>query len=390
MRKQIEGSMAVAEAVRLCRAQVISAYPITPQTHIVEFLAQMVANGELQAEFVNVESEFSAASVCLGAVAAGVRAYTATTSQGLLLMAEVLYNIAGMRLPMVLTCANRALSAPISIWNDHQDAMTLRDSGWIQLWVEDNQETLDAHLQAFKIAQMTDLPVMVNMDGFVLTHSFDPVDIPTQKEVDRFLPPYTPSRYLDPAKPLTFGALVEPDKYMETRYTLARAMEKAETVVQSVADEFYSSFGRYAGGLVDEYRLEDAQIAIVAMGSVVGTIKDAIDEMRDDGQKVGLLKIRTFRPFPKEAVRRALRDVPDIAVIDRALSVGSGGIIATEVKEALYGWVLHPRISSFIAGLGGRDITIDTIRLIVDKTTSHIYTAGFADLHTELIREEQR
>ena len=391
MRKQIEGSMAVAEGVRLCRPQVISAYPITPQTHIVEFLAQMHADGELgSCEFVNVESEHSAASVCLGASATGARAFTATTSQGFLLMVEVLYNIAGMRLPVVLTCANRAVSAPINIWNDQQDSMAARDAGWIMLYAEDNQEVLDMQIQAFKIAEECQLPVMVNMDGFILTHAFEPVDIPDQAAVDDFLPPYRPAQYLDPQNPMTFGTLAEPDKYLEVRYTLARAVEKSATVVRRVADDYYRAFGRYAGGLIDMYRMEDAETAIVAMGSVLGTIKDAVDEMRDAGEKVGVLKIRCFRPFPKHEIIDALGKVTRVAVVDKAVSLGSGGILATEIRDALYGSGLSPLVNGYIAGLGGRDITLETIKNIVRSVKQRPSASEFVDLRWDIIREEDR
>lgn len=390
MRKQIEGSMAVAEGVRLCRPHVISAYPITPQTHIVEFLAQMVSDGDLRCEFVNVESEHSAASVCLGASATGARVFTATTSQGFLLMLEVLFNIAGMRLPVVLTCANRALSAPISIWNDQQDAVTARDAGWVMLFAEDNQEVLDMHVQAYKIAEEMRLPVMINMDGFILTHAFEPVDIPEQAAVDAFLPAYHPAEYLNPLNPMTFGMLAEPDKYLEIRYTLARAVEKSAVVVQRVADDFYRAFGRYQGGLIELYRMEDADTVIVAMGSVLGTIKDAVDEMRDAGQKVGVLKVRAFRPFPKKEVVNALRHVKHVAVLDKALSIGLGGILSADIKDTLYGSGTTPPVSSFIAGLGGRDITLNTIKDIVRATQERQVDGEFVDIKWDLIREEDK
>ncbi len=391
MRKQIEGSMAVAEAVRLCRPHVISAYPITPQTHIVEFLAQMHADGDLGVcEFVNVESEHSAASVCLGASATGARVFTATTSQGFLLMLEVLFNIAGMRLPVVLTCANRAVSAPISIWNDQQDAVTARDAGWVMLFAEDNQEVLDMHIQAFRIGEELQLPVMVNMDGFILTHAFEPVDVPEQAAVDAFLPPYQPTDYLDPASPQSFGLLVEPDKYMEVRYTLARAMEKASPVVQRVADDFYRAFGRYQGGLIDMYRMDDAETVVVAMGSVLGTIKDAVDEMREAGERVGVLKLRCLRPFPKRQIIEALRRARRVAVVDKAISLGASGIIAADIKEALYGSGVMPQVSTFIAGLGGRDITLSTVKNIVRMAKERTCDNEFVDLKLDLIAEEDR
>ncbi len=367
MKKYIEGSMAVAEAVVLCKPNVISAYPITPQTHIVEDLSQMYANAEFKGQFVNVESEFSAASVCLGAVVTGARAYTATTSQGLLLMSEVLFNIAGMRLPLVLTCANRAISAPINIWTDHSDAMALRDSGFIQLYAENNQEAADLHYQAYKIAEddSVRLPVMVNMDGFLLTHSFEPVDMPTQKEVDEFLPPYKPQYYLDVKHPITFGSMVGEDGYMEDRFYLEEAMKNSFGVIEKVTKEFEKKFGRKFGIFIDTYKMEDAETVIVAMGSVVGTIKESIDLMRANGIKVGLMKVRTFRPFPKQAVVDCLKNIKNVIVIDRASSVGAGGILATEIRSAFYGNTSVPKVNSYIVGLGGRDITIKTITDIV-------------------------
>jgi len=387
MKKVIEGSMAVAEAVKVCRPHVISAYPITPQTHIVENLSQMVADGELKSEFINVESEFAAASVILGASVTGARAYSTTTSQGLLLMAEVIFNIAGLRLPVSITCANRSVSAPINIWNDHQDAMTIRDSGWIQLYAEDCQEAADMQVQAYKIGENPEisLPVMVNMDGFILTHAFEPVELFDQKMVDEFLPPYRPKVYLTTKKPVSFGILAEPAYYMETRYRLQKAVEASRQVIEDVANEFKKVFGRYAGGLVDKYRLEGAKTAIVAMGSVVGTIREVVDELREKDEKVGLLKIRAFRPFPKEAIYDALKDVDNIIIMEKALSMGSGGILLNETRSAFYGKKRQPKISGFIVGLGGRDVPNKSIINAVKKAESKDVEDFFVDLREELI-----
>jgi pyruvate ferredoxin oxidoreductase alpha subunit len=387
MKKVIEGSMAVAEAVKACRPHVISAYPITPQTHIVENLSQMVADGELKAEFINVESEFAAASVILGASVTGARAYSTTTSQGLLLMAEVLFNIAGLRLPVSITCANRSVSAPINIWNDHQDAMTVRDSGWIQLYAEDCQEAADMQIQAYKIGENPEisLPVMVNMDGFILTHAFEPVELFDQKMADEFLPPYRPKVYLTTKNPVSFGILAEPSYYMETRYRLQQAIEASKQVIEDVANEFKKVFGRYAGGLVDKYRLDGAKTAILAMGSVVGTIREVVDELREKGQKVGLLKVRAFRPFPKEAIYDALKDVDNIIVMEKALSMGLGGILLNETRAAFYGKKGQPRISGFIVGLGGRDVPNKSIINAVKKAESEMVEDSFVDLREELI-----
>jgi len=386
MRCFIEGSMAVAQAVSLCRPNVICAYPITPQTHIVENLARMVADGSIKSEFINVESEFAAASVCLGASAAGARAYTATSSQGLMLMSEVLFNIAGLRLPVVLTCANRALSAPLSIWNDHEDSLALRDSGLIQIYVEDNQEAADAHIQAFRIAEdrRVMLPVMVCMDGFVLTHSFEPVDIPSQEEVDHFLPSYEPLYYLTPKRPLTFGSFAEPDKYMEARIALHKAVEESESVIAEVARDFERAFGRSYGELIQKYECEDAEVVLVAMGSVLGTIKDVVDELRAEGRRVGCLKVRTFRPFPKQAIREALSGIRRVVVLDKDISLGSGGILAAEIRDALFAQGAS-NVGSLIIGLGGRDVSKQTIRKIFERCEKEVPELDFVDLDVQLM-----
>ncbi|CAN2049741.1 Pyruvate synthase subunit PorA [Candidatus Magnetomoraceae bacterium gMMP-1] len=388
MLKQIEGSQGVAEAVMLCRPNVISAYPITPQTHIVEDLAQYVAQGKLEGEFINVESEFAAASLVLGASAAGARAYTATTSQGLLLMTEVLYCIAGMRLPIVLTCANRAISSPLSIWNDHQDSMSIRDSGWIQLHAEDNQEAADLHFQAFKIAEQTNLPVMVCMDGFILTHAFEQVDIPEQSEVDSFLPSFKPKFTVDPMSPKALGLFADPRFYMELRYTLHRAMEKSEEIIKSVNDEFNSTFGRDSGGLIKTYKLEQADIAIVSMGSIVGTIKDMIDRLEDKGKKIGLVQICSFRPFPRKLVYQALKNITNIVVLEKAVSLGRGGILASDVRWSFpKAEKSNRRISSFAAGLGGRDIPIDDLCSMVERVEKEHVEFDFLGLNKDIIEE---
>lgn len=392
MRGFIEGSRAVAEIVKLCKPGVISAYPITPQTHIVEDLAQMVADGELNSRFVNVESEHSAASVVLGAVATGVRAFTATSSQGLLYMAEVLFNIAGMRLPLVMTCANRAVSAPINIWNDHQDSMTVRDAGWIQLFAENNQEVADFHLIGYRLAEDKSvmLPVMVCMDGFILTHGIEPVDIPEQEKVDKFLPPYKPLYKLDPAHPLSMGLLADPDYYLETRVAIQETLKDALKLIPKISAEFNTVFGRdYKDCLVEEYQTKDAEKVIVAMGSVCGTIKEVIDELRTKGKKVGLLKIISFRPFPYQRVVDLLKDVPKVAVLDKSVSLGAYTPLAAEIKAAFFGKKKAPKvISSFVAGLGGRDITLDSIKEIYRKLSQKEITLEFIDLKPELLTEE--
>ena len=360
-RKVMEGSRAVAEAVKAARPAVISAYPISPQTHIVEDLSKMAVAGEYKGEYICVDSEFSAASVVYGASAAGVRAYTASSSQGLLLMVEVIYSMAGTRLPVVLTGVNRTVSSPISIQPDHQDTMALRDAGLLQIHVEDMQEAYDAHLQAFKIAENPQvlLPVMVCMDGWILTHAYEPVELLSQDEVDCFLPPYTPVHCLDPKDPLIFGSYVDDDKLMEFRYMIQDAMGKASEIVKQVAEDFNEEFDRYYGGLTESYRLEDADLVILAMGSVVGTIKDAVDSLRREGLQVGLLKIRTYRPFPGKELQLLLKGKKGVVVLDKSISFGSGPILAAEVKEALFHLqgCERPEVYSVVAGLGGRDIT---------------------------------
>ena len=388
MLKQIEGSHAVAHVVAQCRPHVISAYPITPQTHIVEELADIVGAGQLDAEFVNVESEFSAASVVLGASAAGARAYTATSSQGVLLMSEVIYCIAGMRLPIVLTCANRAISAPLSIWNDQQDSMAVRDAGWIQLYAEDNQEASDLHIQAFKIAEQTFLPVMVCMDGFILTHAYEPVDLPEQKEVDDFLPTFKPRHIVDPRWPRGIGLFADPRFYMETRYILHRALEKSEETIKEVSSEFAKAFGRESGGFIKTYKLEEADVVVVSMGSVVGTIKELIDQLEEEGKKVGLLQICSYRPFPRHEVYRALKDKMNIVVLEKCISLGRGGILASDIRWSFPRAEKKDRdISSFVAGLGGRNISIDDLRYMVEKVGKEPVEFEFLGLKEELIAE---
>jgi pyruvate ferredoxin oxidoreductase alpha subunit len=360
-----EGSHAVAEAVRLCRPQVVSAYPITPQTHIVEALADFVANGKLDAEYITVENELSALSACVGASAAGSRTYSATTSQGLALMFEVCFNAAGMRLPIVMSIANRALGAPLSIWNDQQDAVSLRDSGWLQFYAEDNQEATDLHYLAYRVAENPDilLPVFVCFDGFILSHTYEPVDMLTQEDVDRYLPKFSPSEKLDARDPISFGMYATPEYYLEFRYEMDMAQKRAKEVIAKAGSEFGSLFGRDYSALIESYMLEDAETAIIAMGSICGTTKDAIDEMRAIGKKVGLLRIRVFRPFPSEEIAKALLKVKRVAVLDKNISLGAKGATATEVRDALYGSPVP--VKGYILGLGGRDIRKNDIKEIV-------------------------
>lgn len=368
MMQMTEGSHAVAEAVKFCRPQVIAAYPITPQTHIVEMLAEYVANCELDAEYITVENEFSALSACLGASAAGSRTYSATTSQGLALMFEVCFNVAGMRLPIVMSIANRALGAPLSIWNDQQDSISLRDSGWLQFYAEDNQEATDLHYIAYRVAEDPNvlLPAFVCFDGFILSHTYEPVDVLTQADVDKYLPKFSPAERLDAADPISFGMYATPEYYLEFRYEMDRALKESRVAIQKAGTEFKKMFGRDYSAMVEGYRLDDAETAIIAMGSVCGTTKDAIDEMRATGQKVGLLKIRVFRPFPAEELKKALSHVKRVAVLDKNISLGSKGAASLEVRDALYGSGIPVR--GFVLGLGGRDVRKKDIKEIVTLT----------------------
>ena len=385
MKEFIEGSAAVARVIKMCKPGVISAYPITPQTHIGENLAQFIADGEMECEFVNSESEHSSASIILGSSAVGVRAYNSTSSQGLLLMAEVLYSIAGMRFPLVLTCANRAVSSPINIWNDQQDSVTLRDSGWIQFYAENNQEACELHIQAYRIAEdrNVSLPVMVCMDGYTLTHAVEVIDIPDQEQVDKFLPPFEPLHVLDPENPVSMGVLYDPGAYTETRYAIHETMKEVLELIPKVAIEFKEIFGRESGGLIQEYRTEDADKVIVAMGSVVSTIKDVVDEMRDEGEKVGVVKVITHRPLPSQALYDSVKHIPQIAVLDKSISLGAGGPLYMDVKSILQGRDASPKISGFIAGLGGRNVTKDSIREVFNRLSGDQVPDQFIDLNIE-------
>jgi pyruvate ferredoxin oxidoreductase alpha subunit len=386
MRKQIEGSAAVAQAVALARPEVICAYPISPQTHIVEALSAIVKSGDLQpCEFVNVESEFAAMSVAIGASAAGARAYTATASQGLLFMVEAVYNASGLGLPIVMTVANRAIGAPINIWNDHSDSMSQRDSGWIQLYAQDNQEALDLHIQAFKLAETVSLPVMVCMDGFILTHAVEEVEMPDQATVDAFLPAFEPRQVLDPAEPVSIGAMVGPEAFMEVRYLAHRRQMEALEVIPAIAAEYGAVTGRVRDGLISRYRLDDAEIVVVALGSVIGTLQDTVDALREQGVLVGVLGITSFRPFPLESVRDALAGARSVVVLEKALAVGIGGIVANNVRTAVAGLAIDVR--TVIAGLGGRPILAASLAEMI-RGVDDLDELTFLDLRTELVERE--
>jgi pyruvate ferredoxin oxidoreductase alpha subunit len=386
--KQTEGSRAVAEAVAMCRPEVICAYPITPQTHIVEALSAMVKKGELKSEFLNVESEFAAMSVAIGASAAGARAYTATASQGLLFMSEAVYNASGLGLPIVMTVANRAIGAPINIWNDHSDSMSQRDAGWLQLFAETNQEALDLHIQAFRIAEQLSIPVMVCMDGFLLTHASERVDVPAQDQVDAFLPRYEPRQVLDPDDPVSIGAMVGPEAFTEVRYLAYERMRQALDVIPGVAADFSAQFGRPSGGLVRPYLTGDAEIVVVALGSVLGTVKDAVDDLRAGGLRVGVIGISTYRPFPADAVREALGAATrHVVVIERSLAPGAGGMVTADIRTAL-----APRdlaISTVVAGLGGRAVTRKSLSaMLAGAAAGELGPLTFLDLDTSLVDRE--
>ena len=390
MRSQIEGSLAVAKAVALCRPEVVPAYPISPQTHIVEALSDLVRTGELApCEYLMVDSEFAAMSAAIGASAAGARTYTATASQGILYMAEALYNASGLGLPIVMTVANRAIGSPINIWNDHSDSMSQRDSGWIQLYAESNQAALDLHIQAFKLAEALSLPVMVCMDGFVLTHAFEPIDLPTQAQVDAFLPPFEPRQVLDPAEPVTIGAMVGPEAFAEVKVLMHVKQMQALDLIPQIAGEFSQSFGRSSGGLIRPYRSADAETVVVALGSVLGTIEDVVDELREDGVSIGAVGITCFRPYPLDEIRAALAGARRVVVLEKAFAIGLGGILGQNVRLALEG--LPVRVHDVVAGLGGRPITKSSLRRLFADALADRLESGrltFLDLDWSLIERE--
>ena len=370
MEKVIMGNHAVSYGAKLARSQVIAAYPITPQTHIVEMLSEFCANGLLDAKFIIVESEHSVMAASIGASSAGARAFTATSSQGLALMHELLHWAAGARLPIVMANVNRAMGPGWSIWTEQTDSLAQRDTGWLQFYCESNQEVLDTVIQAFKIAEQVLLPTMLVLDAFVLSHTQEPVDIPDQELVDSYLPPYDAQYKLDPGDPHAFSALVTPAHYMELRYKMQRAMEEAVEAARQIDEEFREVFGR-GYGLVEKYRLEDAEVVLVTSATITSTARVIVDELREEGHKVGLLKVRMFRPFPAEDVREALAGARKVAVIDRNISFGHGGIFAEEIKSALYNGAHRPPIFGFIIGLGGRDVTPASIRGIAEYIFEH-------------------
>ena len=370
LRKGIEVSIAMAEAAGQANVDVVAAYPITPQTHIVEHLSELVADGTLDAEFVPVESEHSAMSCCCGSSAAGARTYTATASQGLILMQEILYIASSLRLPIVMAVANRALSGPISIWNDHGDVMSVRDTGWIQIFVENGQEAYDMTFHAFRVAEDHDvlLPYMIHFDGFILSHVIEPIVFWDDDMVKKYLPDFVPAQQLDPANPFTVGPVGIPEIYLESRMAHEHALREAKKTILKAWDEMAELTGRRYKP-VETYRTEDADVLLLSMGALSETAMTAIDKMREAGKKVGLVRIRMWRPFPFEELREAVAGCKALGVIDRSLSTGGpGGPVASEVKSALYHLADKPKVVEFIMGLGGRDVRIEDIERVADKT----------------------
>ncbi|MGC9963866.1 MAG: transketolase C-terminal domain-containing protein [Syntrophobacteraceae bacterium] len=370
----IEVSIAVAEAVGLCDVDVVAAYPITPQTHIVEHLSELVADGHLNAEFVPVESEHSAMSACIGSSAAGARTFTSTCSQGYALMSELCYIASALRLPIVMAVANRALSAPINIWNDHADLMYARDTGWIQLISENGQEAVDLSVLAFRIGedQRVAMPVQVNLDGFTMSHVVEPIEIPDKEEVMKFLPPFKPKYRLDPANPMTFGAVGMPDIYTEARVAQDEALKATKPIIQELFDDFAKQFGRQYK-LIESYKTEDAETIIVMIGSMAQTAMSAVDAMRAKGKKVGIVRIRVFRPFPAAELFEAIKGAKNLVLLDRVTSFAGGeisGPVALEIKSVLYDKGIAPKTGNFLVGLGGRDVTEQNFEEMVDRVAS--------------------
>ncbi len=376
MRKVIVGNHAVSYGVKLARAEVIAAYPITPQTQIVEELSEMCAGGELKARFIKVESEHSAMAASVGASAAGARAFTATSSQGLALMHEMLHWASAGRLPIVMADVNRALGPGWNIWTDQTDSLAQRDTGWIQLYCETNQEVLDTTIMAFRLAEQVELPVMIVLDAFFLSHTAEPVDIPEAEEVDRFLPPRQARYKLDVKEPHSFGALVKPDDFMEMRWHVQDAMRAAVRAHDDVEAEWATAFGRRYGA-IESYRTDDADLVLLTSGTITSTARHVVDQHRENGEKLGLVKVKMFRPFPTDALRAALAGSDRVAVLDRNFSPGHGGIFAAELRSALYDVPAEdrPAIYGYVLGLGGRDVT----PAILDGIIDHVRMPGIPE-----------
>lgn len=363
-----EVSIAVADAVAQCKVDVIAAYPITPQTHIVEHLAELVNNGELDAEYIPVESEHAALSACIGAAAAGARTFTSTSAQGLLFMYENLFIASAFRLPIVMVIANRSISAPISIWNDHSDVMTMRDAGWIQTFAENGQEAVDLIYHAYRVAEKALLPVAVNLDGFIVTHVVEPVELLEDELVDKYLPPLKMKYKLDPKKPISMGAIGVPEIYTEAKKAQDEALKASYKIVVQAWREFEKLTGRRYNP-VETYQMEDAEVAMVIMGSLAETAMNAVDNLRKKGKKVGLVRIRLWRPFPTKDFLKAIGKVKALCVFDRAVSHGAtGGPVGIEVRSALYQSNKRPKVLNIIGGLGGRDVTVEDFEELFERT----------------------
>lgn len=393
----LKGTSAVAKGVMSADPDVVSAYPITPQTGVVEKLSELFADGKMDGEFIKVDSEFNAASTCIGASAAGARVFSATSSQGLKLMSEPLFTASGMRLPIVMAVANRSLSAPLSIWADHTDSFAERDGGMIQFYAEDVQEAVDHVLLGYKVAETVDLPVISTFDGFILTHVQEPVDLPDESETSEFLPPREPTYTLDPSDPKTMGAYARPEHWMETRYEVHRALNESRDVIAAAVEEFADVFGRdYTeyGGMIDTYRAEDADYVLLGLGSIAGTIREVVDDYRARGEKVGMVRPRIYRPFPAEALRDALAGKEAVGILTKEVSPGYESALAGEVKAALYSADDRPAVQDFIIGLAGRDVTKDEIADMVEETKATEREMDFADeeswpqLREEIVNEE--
>jgi len=369
MKKVITGDHSVAIGAKLCRADVVPAYPITPQTLIIEHIADFVNDGEMDAKFLTMESEHSVMSAAAAASAAGARVFTATSSQGLAFMYEMLYATAPLRLPVVMANANRTLGGPPGIWCEYNDSMGVRDSGWLQVYVEDNQEALDMVIQSFRIAEdkRVLLPIMPCLDGFVLTHTVEPVDVPAQDDVDSFLPTYKPDIILDPDTPAMIGTFMPAEYIMEMRRQTVEAFDSAKKVIKEINDNFAEVFGRNYGGMIDTYRMDDADAALITLGTVTSTSREVVDELRTAGQKVGLIKLRFMRPFPSENLKKVLSGVSAVGVFDRSISYNGGGPVYNEVRSAIFDYDVP--VINHLAGLGGRDVTCDQIKKMFEITT---------------------
>jgi len=365
----VTGNYAAAYGALLAKAEIVAAYPITPQTFIVEHISEFIHNGMMDAEYMPVESEHSAMSACVAAAATGVRTYTATASQGLALMHEVLPVASNLHLPIVMPVVNRTVASPIGIWCEHNDTMPQRDSGWMQVYCEDNQEVLDMIIQAYKIAEdkRVLLPIMVNLDAFILSHTTEPVDFPDQSKVDEFLPKYKPEHaYLRPEDPMILGSFCPPEYIQEIRSQTDECMHNARPVIKEVTDEYVKMFGRNYHGLIEEYRTDDADAILITIGTVTSTAREVVDNLREDGKNVGLAKLRFFRPFPIDEMRALAKKTKALGVYDRSVSFGIGGPAFIEVRHSLYGHSDIP-VMNFLAGLGGRDVTVEDIKIMYEN-----------------------